>query len=349
MSVGADFDAALDAGSSPAISTKFNRAQPVACKLVTARIYSRPTTITTTMEQLFSPWRSKYMESFKENTRKTDSKSIFADIPPEEDEMRMVVYRGKTSFIIMNLYPYNAGHLMIIPYKQTPNFSDLDSETRLEIMNLIDLSMKALTEILSPHGFNVGLNLGSVAGGSVDSHIHFHVVPRWHGDTNFMPVLADTKVISNDMRELYYKLRDTMQKLSKPQLPMNAQELVEQLREASKDLLMPSESDYPFEIFQWNDAMPTMDEVLQRGGYAEDTPVESVDLDYLFQNLAEEKDWHDDVQKAQVPKFRQFADLMKTHLKGLQVYRVGTVEIDVYAVGRIGNDVVGFKTKVIET
>lgn len=301
------------------------------------------------MERLFSPWRSKYIDSFKENAKKTDGKSIFADIPPEEDEARMVVYRGQTSFVIMNLYPYNAGHLMIIPYKQTPNFSDLESETRLEIMNLIDLSMKALMHTLSPHGFNVGLNLGSVAGGSVDSHIHFHVVPRWHGDTNFMPILADTKVISNDMRELYYKLRDAMRKFSNPNLPMNAQELIAQLKDASKDLLMPSESDYPFEIFHWTDAMPTMDEVLRRGGYAEDTPVESVELDYLFRNVAEEKEWHDDAQRAQAPKFRQFADLMKAHLKGLQVYRVGAIEIDVYAVGKIGKDVVGFKTKLIET
>ncbi len=300
------------------------------------------------MEQLFSPWRSKYMESFK-GDRQPDRKSIFADIPPEEDEARMVVHRAKTSFIIMNLYPYNAGHVMIVPYKQTPNFSDLDSDTRLEIMNLIDLSMRALTEVLSPHGFNVGLNLGSVAGGSVDSHIHFHVVPRWHGDTNFMPVIADTKVISNDMRALYYKLRDAIHQILNAPKQMTAEDLVSALKEVSKDLLMPSESDYPFEIFRWENAMPTIDEILTRAGYAADTPVESVELDYLFRNLCEEQEWHDDAQKAQAAKFRQFADLMKSHLKGLQVYRIGTVEIDVYAVGKIGKDVVGFKTKVIET
>jgi len=300
------------------------------------------------MERLFSPWRSKYMESFK-GDQKTDRKSIFADIPPEEDEARMVVYRAKTSFIIMNLYPYNAGHVMIVPYKQTPNFSDLDSETRLEIMNLIDLSMQALTQVLSPHGFNVGLNLGSVAGGSVDSHIHFHVEPRGHGDTNFMPIFSDTKLISYDMRALYYKLRDTIRHLLNAPNPMTAEELVHALQTVSKDLLMPSESDYPFEIFRWENAMPTIDEVFARAGYAADTPVESVDLDYFFRNLCEEKEWHDETQKAQASKFRQFADLMKSHLKGLQVYRIGSVEIDVYAAGKIGKDVVGFKTKVIET
>ncbi|MDW8467468.1 MAG: HIT domain-containing protein [Chloroherpetonaceae bacterium] len=184
------------------------------------------------MEQLFSPWRSKYIASFKDASQAAKGKSIFADIPPEEDEARLVVYRGKTSFVIMNLYPYNAGHVMIVPYKQTPTLSDLNSETRLEIMNLIDLSIQALTEVLSPHGFNVGLNLGSVAGGSVDSHLHFHVVPRWHGDTNFMPVIADTKVISNDMQELYYKLRSAMQQLSKSGKTMTAPELMEALKEA---------------------------------------------------------------------------------------------------------------------
>lgn len=301
------------------------------------------------MQQLFSPWRSKYIASFKDSNQAATGKSIFADIPPEEDEARLVVYRGQTSFVIMNLYPYNAGHVMIVPYKQTPTLADLDSATRLEIMNLIDLSIRALTEVLSPHGFNVGLNLGSVAGGSVDSHIHFHVVPRWQGDTNFMPVIADTKVISNDMQELYYKLRAAMKQLSNQPTPMTASELVAALQEATRDLLMPSESDYPFEIIRWENTLPTMDEVLKQGGYAENTPVESTSLDYLFRNLAEEKDWHDEVQKAQVPRFKALLDLMKTHLKGVQVYRVGTVEIDVYAIGKIGSDVVGFKTKLIET
>ncbi len=172
--------------------------------------------VTRCMEPLFSPWRSKYIASFKDATPTSDGKSIFADIPPEEDEARLVVHRGKTAFIIMNLYPYNAGHLMVIPYLQTPDFSALDSDTRLDIMNLIDLCINTLRETLHPHGFNIGLNLGAVAGGSVDSHIHFHVVPRWNGDTNFMPVIADTKVISNDMHELYHKLRASIQKQLQP-------------------------------------------------------------------------------------------------------------------------------------
>ncbi|TCD47304.1 HIT domain-containing protein [Chlorobium sp. N1] len=163
------------------------------------------------MQRMYSPWRETYMQSFKdENAPKDATKSVFADIPPEEDEERYVLHRGERCFIIMNLYPYNAGHLMVIPYLQTPSFSDLDPQSRLEVMDFTDLSMKALERTIRPHGFNVGANLGRVAGGSVDSHIHFHIVPRWEGDTNFMPVLAEAKVISNDMRTLYRNLRQAI-------------------------------------------------------------------------------------------------------------------------------------------
>ena len=124
---------------------------------------------------------------------------------------------GKTCFIIMNLYPYNCGHVMVIPYMQTADFSELDQETKLEVMELTDLSIKALKLTLRPQGFNVGANLGRVAGGSVDNHIHFHIVPRWEGDTNFMPVLADAKVLSNDMTSTYKNLRQAFFDLTRAQ------------------------------------------------------------------------------------------------------------------------------------
>ncbi len=160
------------------------------------------------MNRMYSPWREVYMQSFKDDKPAAENgKSVFADIPPEEDEKRFVLYRAQKCFIIMNLYPYNCGHLMVIPYQQTPDFSELDKETKLEIMELTDLSIKALKLTLRPQGFNVGANLGRIAGGSVDNHLHFHIVPRWEGDTNFMPVLADAKVLSNDMRSTYQNLR----------------------------------------------------------------------------------------------------------------------------------------------
>ncbi|NTW69885.1 MAG: HIT domain-containing protein [Chlorobiaceae bacterium] len=169
------------------------------------------------MERMYSPWREVYMQSFKDDKPAgADGKSVFADIPPEEDEKRFVLYRAKKCFIIMNLYPYNCGHLMVIPYLQTPDFTDLDHETKLEVMELTDLSIQALKLTLRPQGFNFGANLGRVAGGSVDTHIHFHIVPRWEGDTNFMPVLADAKVLSNDLRSTYAKLKQAIAELTKP-------------------------------------------------------------------------------------------------------------------------------------
>jgi len=166
------------------------------------------------MHKMHSPWREAYMDTFKDEKKKSEpGRSVFAEIPPEEDEERYVLHRAEKCFIIMNLYPYNCGHLMIIPYQQTPDFSELDNATMLEVMQLTDLAMKALKRTLKPHGFNFGANLGKVAGGSVDTHIHFHLVPRWEGDTNFMPVLADTKVLSNDMRKSYNNLRKAISEI----------------------------------------------------------------------------------------------------------------------------------------
>ncbi|NTW75231.1 MAG: HIT domain-containing protein, partial [Chlorobiaceae bacterium] len=120
------------------------------------------------MQRMYSPWREIYMQSFKdEKPEPTEGKSVFADIPPEEDEARYVLCRGTHCFAILNLYPYNCGHLMVIPYMQTPEFSDLDDPTRLEIMQMADLCMQALKTTLKPQGFNLGANLGKVAGGSV--------------------------------------------------------------------------------------------------------------------------------------------------------------------------------------
>ncbi|ACD89918.1 MAG: HIT domain-containing protein [Chlorobium limicola] len=172
------------------------------------------------MQRMYSPWREVYMQSFKDvKSAIKEEKSVFSDIPPEEDEERFVLHRGKTCFIIMNLYPYNCGHLMVIPYFQTPDFTDLDSETKLEIMDLTDLCIKALKQTLKPQGFNFGANLGRVAGGSVDTHIHFHIVPRWEGDTNFMPVLADAKVLSNDMKTTYSNLKKAIAALVEAEKP----------------------------------------------------------------------------------------------------------------------------------
>jgi len=164
------------------------------------------------MDKLWSPWRSRYIESFKDEP--SDSPvSLFTRLLNENnDRKNYILYRSVKSFIIMNLYPYNSGHLMIVPYKQVSELSELDDETRIDLFNMLELSCNILNQSLKPHGFNIGVNLGRVSGAGVENHLHFHVVPRWNGDTNFMPVLNDVKVISEAMDETYEKLLNALSK-----------------------------------------------------------------------------------------------------------------------------------------
>ncbi|MBI5020167.1 MAG: HIT domain-containing protein [Ignavibacteriales bacterium] len=158
------------------------------------------------MERLFSPWRSKYIESFSSKSDETVECVLCSARQANNDEQRLIVYRGTHSFAIMNLYPYNSGHLMIVPNRHIPSITDLSDEETLEIMNITKLLIKALQYIMKPDGFNYGLNSGRSAGAGIEKHIHFHLVPRWHGDTNFMPILSDTKIVSEDLRDTWFKL-----------------------------------------------------------------------------------------------------------------------------------------------
>jgi len=115
----------------------------------------------------------------------------------------LVLFEGKTAFIMMNRYPYISGHLMIIPFRHISQMEDLLSEEKLEIFNLQDISVRVLKEVMNPDGFNIGMNLGKAAGAGVDDHIHVHVVPRWSGDTNFMSVLGDVRIIPEDIYKTY--------------------------------------------------------------------------------------------------------------------------------------------------
>ncbi len=151
------------------------------------------------MKKLWSPWRSQYIDSFKDKIPKTGCFLCDAAKLDAEDSENFLVYKGRLTFTILNLYPYNNGHLMIVPYRHSGDLLSLSDEENLEIMNQIKLSVKALGEILKPEGFNIGANLGKASGAGVDDHIHYHVVPRWNGDTNFMPVLGEVKVISQDL------------------------------------------------------------------------------------------------------------------------------------------------------
>ena len=158
------------------------------------------------MDKLWSPWRSKYIESFKPGGEK-EAGCLFCRIASEDkDKKNFLLHRSKHSFIIMNLYPYNSGHLMIIPYKHTSLLNVLNEEETLDCMNMINLGCKILNDSIYPHGFNIGVNMGKVAGAGIEEHIHYHIVPRWNGDTNFMPVLNDVKIISEAMEKTYDKL-----------------------------------------------------------------------------------------------------------------------------------------------
>jgi ATP adenylyltransferase len=161
------------------------------------------------MNRMWSPWRSQYIASFKKpSPQKKTTESLFTAARKARDgDKQFIVWRGKTCFVIMNRYPYNSGHLMVVPNRQTKTLLDLTAAELTEIMQTVQRSIRALDAVMGPQGYNFGANLGRVSGAGVDDHVHFHIVPRWNGDTNFMPVLADTKVISEDMKETLKKLQ----------------------------------------------------------------------------------------------------------------------------------------------
>ncbi len=164
------------------------------------------------MERLFSPWRSSYIESFKTPTEKNGCVFCTA-FEGTDDDANLVIWRGKHVFVVMNKYPYNSGHLLIIPVRHTADFLSLSAEESAESIQLLQTAQKALTELSNPHGFNIGMNLGRSAGAGIEDHLHWHIVPRWNGDTNFMPTLADVKLVSEDMAKQRVSLNALFQKI----------------------------------------------------------------------------------------------------------------------------------------
>lgn len=157
------------------------------------------------MDRLWATWRMPYIDSLKEKT----GGCIFCEKPAEgKDEEMYVLHRRAKSFVILNTFPYNPGHIMIAPSRHVGSFSKLDGEERSEIMELLALSETILEEVFRPNGMNVGVNLGKAAGAGVPGHLHVHLVPRWQGDANFMPVLGGTKVLPQGLRETYGRLRE---------------------------------------------------------------------------------------------------------------------------------------------
>jgi ATP adenylyltransferase len=165
------------------------------------------------MERLFSPWRSRYIESFKTPSDTKDECVFCSALSVSEDKDRLVIYRSTHAFVIMNLYPYNSGHMMIVPNRHTSDFSSLTSEELADSMKLLQTAQTALSELVHPHGFNLGMNLGKAGGAGIEDHLHWHIVPRWNGDTNFMPILADIKLVSEDMEKQWESLSSIFRKL----------------------------------------------------------------------------------------------------------------------------------------
>jgi ATP adenylyltransferase len=156
------------------------------------------------MEPLHAPWRIEYILAPKPALEQ----SLFATIAQSnDDKANYVVARDRTCYALLNKYPYNGGHLMIVPYKQTPDFNGLSEEEMADLMKLTRRCQNALTKVMKPDGFNIGINLGKCAGAGVAGHLHIHIVPRWNGDTNFMPVLASTTVLPQALSELAAQLR----------------------------------------------------------------------------------------------------------------------------------------------
>ena len=132
---------------------------------------------------------------------------VFCEAPQQADDAKVyILHRGQLAYVILNIFPYNTGHVMINPYAHVDSIEKLDANALLEIMQLINLSLAALRSVSNPQGFNLGANLGKAAGGGIDQHFHFHVVPRWQGDTNFMPIVAQTRVLPENLDNLYQRL-----------------------------------------------------------------------------------------------------------------------------------------------
>ena len=157
------------------------------------------------MEQLYAPWR---IEWIRREERNPDVEGcVFCALPDREDDRESrIVARSPHAYVVLNNYPYNPGHLMVIPYEHTGDYGDLDDDVLLDHARLKARTFDALRAAFDPDGFNAGLNLGVGSGGSIKEHLHTHVVPRWQGDTNFLPVLSGTKVIVEALEDTYDEL-----------------------------------------------------------------------------------------------------------------------------------------------
>lgn len=159
------------------------------------------------MERIWSPWRGQYIASSGSEGASDDCVFCSIQADPANDESNYVIHRGSSNFIVLNLYPYTSGHLLIVPYAHVGDLDAAAKETTDEMMDLTKRSQTALREAYNPSGLNIGMNLGEAAGAGVVGHVHLHVLPRWFGDSNFMTTVSETRVLPEDLATTYQKLR----------------------------------------------------------------------------------------------------------------------------------------------
>lgn len=159
-------------------------------------------------ERLWAPWRLSYIEKASD----AGGGCIFVDLPAQaNDRENLILYRGKTAFVMLNAFPYTNGHLMVAPYRHTAEMSELTDEELLEINQLVAKCLEWIKATYKPEGFNIGVNLGHAAGAGIPTHIHWHVVPRWAGDTNFMTTVGEVRVLPQSLPESYDRLRQAVE------------------------------------------------------------------------------------------------------------------------------------------
>ena len=158
------------------------------------------------MKHLWSPWRLEYL-----TTPKTNGCIFCLDAESKDDGEALILLRGEHAFLILNRYPYNNGHFMVVPYSHVASLEDLDTATLTEMMLLLNRGLAALRTAMCPDGFNIGANLGQVAGAGIEDHVHIHAVPRWAGDTNFMPIVGDMRVVPQTWMQTYADLKAALE------------------------------------------------------------------------------------------------------------------------------------------
>ncbi|TRM78506.1 HIT family hydrolase [Sulfolobus sp. B5] len=165
------------------------------------------------MDVLWAPWRSKYVSEASKGSKED---CLFCRVNKEnKDERNYVVYTGKYAFVMLNAFPYNTAHVMIAPYRHISTIELMVSEEALDMFDLANIVIKAIRNAYNPDGFNIGFNIGRVAGAGIESHLHMHIVPRWNGDSNFMPIISNTKVIPESLDDTFKKISSSIKEIMK--------------------------------------------------------------------------------------------------------------------------------------